>query len=357
MEMLFDLYSDLYQRVLILVKPYTGAVAMPEYFDPYIKILLTPGPWQLIACFLTASFFMITRLNAVEKNGFEGTVVGTLIMPYFSGFPNLCFAYFMAKSGNLLSSGHLVLENCLVNNVTNLTLVLAIPAIIWGLNLFPGNREDARETKIHHLSLLLTLLALIFFTAALWLVGRDGVIQTNDGWMLVGLFLFWQIFHIFDVLKTNARKDRGIKKRIIIDLVLIGLCAWGIFSSINGLIEWITIHGKGLLARENLGILSGLLMVLPNGFIAVYYASVLRADIAYSSQVGDCHICIPLCIGIFALFSPINIPPFFETAVFCIMGAGAGLFFLTALFGKLPRWAGVILMGLYGFFIYKGFIL
>ncbi len=357
MEMIFNLYSEFYQWVLILVEPHTGAGAIQKFFTPYIKILLTPGPWQMTACFLTASFLMITRLNAVEKNGFEGTIMGTLVMPYFSGFPNLCFAYLMAKSGNLSSNGHLVLENCLVNNVTNLTLVLAIPAIVWGLNLFPKTHGKALETKIHHLSLLLSLLALVFFTTALWLVGRDGVIQTNDGWMLVGVFLFWQVFHIFEVLKTNARKDRKIKKRIFIDLVLIGICAWVIFSSINGLIEWITLHGKGMFAKENLGILSGLLMVLPNGFLAIYYAAVLRGDIAYSSQIGDCHICIPLCIGIFALFAPIHVPASFETAVYCIMWAGAGLFLLTALFGKLPRWAGGILMGVYGFFIYKGFIL
>lgn len=345
------------QGLFSLVEAHSGGLTMPDYFSPYIRMLMTPGPWQLTACFLAASLLMITRLNAVEKNGFEGTIVGTLVMPYFSGFPNLCFAYLMATSVTQASHGHLVLENCLVNNVTNLTLVLAIPAIIWGMNLFSKDQVKTHETKINYLSLLLSLLALIFFTAALWLVGRDGVIRANDGWMLVGLFLFWQVFHIFEVMKTNVRKDRKIKHRILMDLVIIGICAWAVFSSINGLVEWINHQEKGLFAKENLGILSGLLMVLPNGFLAIYYTMVNRADIAYSSQIGDCHICIPLCIGIFALFSPIHIPPSFETAVYCIMGAGAGLFLLTALFGKLPRWAGAVLMGLYGFFIYKGFIL
>ncbi len=348
--------SEFYQRVLSLTEHYSGILAIPDALVPYIKVILTPGPWQLILCFLAASFLMITRLNAVEKNGFEGTIVGTLVMPYFSGFPNLCFAYLMARSGSRITSGHLVLENCLVNNLTNLTLVLAIPAIFWGMNLLPKNQGEARETKINYLSLLLSLLALIFFTAALWLVGRDGVITANDGWVLVGLFLFWQIFQIFDVLKTNARNNRKIKKRILIDLILIGICAWAVFSSIDGLVKWITLHGKGLLAKENLGILSGFLMVLPNAFLALYYARIHRADIAYSSQIGDCHICIPLCLGLFALFTPLEIPPSFETAVFCIMGAGAGLFLLTAFLGTLPRWAGCTLVGLYGFFIYKGFI-
>ena len=361
---MFDLIFIFYQRGLTLVDPYIKGMVIPQFFTPYIKVLLTPGPWQLTACFLSACFLMITRLNAVEKNGFEGTIVGTLVMPYFSGFPNLCFAYLMAKSGN---NGHLVLENCLVNNVTNLTLILALPALFWGMNLFPETREKPQktkanetkphETKINYLSLLLSLLALIFFTAALWQVGRDGVIKGSDGWILVGLFLFWQIFHIFEVLKSNAREDRKIKTRILVDLIIIGICAWAIFSSINGLVEWITLHGRGVFAKKNLGVLSGLFMVLPNGFLALYYAAVHRADIAYSSQIGDCHICIPLCIGIFALFSPIRIPSSFETGVYCIMGAGAGLFLVTALFGKLHRWAGVILMGLYGFFLFKGYVL
>ncbi len=360
MEIFSGLYSSLHQMVLGLfsfLETQAGGLTMPDSFSPYIRILMTPGPWQLTAYFLAASLLMIARLNAVEKNGFEGTIVGTLVMPYFSGFPNLCFAYLMATTGNDAANGHTVLENCLVNNATNLTLVLALPAFFWGMNLFPKDRVKAHDTQINYLSLLLSLLALIFFTAALWLVGRDGVIGSNDGWMLVGLFLFWQIFHIFEVMKINARKNRTINRRILMDLVIIGICAWAIFASINGLVEWITLQGKGIFAKENLGILSGLLMVLPNGFLAIYYTMVNRADIAYSSQIGDCHICIPLCIGVFALFSPIHIPPSFETAVYCIMGAGSGLFLLTALFGKLPRWAGAILMGLYCFFIYKGFML
>jgi cation:H+ antiporter len=357
MEIISNLYAEVIQRILVLAAPLTGAAAVPAVFAPSVEILLSPGPWQLAVCFLAASFLMITRLNAVEKNGFEGTVVGTLVMPYFSGFPNLCFAYLMAGPSNGSSNGHLVLENCLVNNVTNITLVLALPAFFWGMNLFPKNKGHAHDTRINYLSLLLSLLALIFFTAALWLVGRDGVIKANDGWILVGIFLFWQAFHIFEVLKTNVRKNRKINPRILVDLAIIGICAWVVFSSINGLVEWIHLQGTGLFAKENLGILSGLLMVLPNGFLAIYYTLVNRADIAYSSQIGDCHICIPLCIGIFALFSPITLPPSFETAVFCIMGAGAGLFLFTAIFGRLPRWAGAILMGLYGFFIYKGLIL
>ena len=49
-------------------------------------------PWFSLGLFFAASFLMIWRLGALEKNGLEGTVLGTLIMPYCSGLSNLIFA-------------------------------------------------------------------------------------------------------------------------------------------------------------------------------------------------------------------------------------------------------------------------
>ena len=91
-------------------------------------------PWFSLSLFMGASLLMIWRLGVLERKGFEGTVLGTLIMPYASGFSNLMFAFVMGRSrGN----GTLVLDNCLVNNVTNLTLLIGLPALVWGLNIFP----------------------------------------------------------------------------------------------------------------------------------------------------------------------------------------------------------------------------
>lgn len=324
-----------------------------ELLRNYIDILLTPGLWQLLLCFIACSFLMIMKLNAVEKNGFEGTLIGTLVMPYFSGFPNLCFAYIVIRNR---SDGGIVLENCLVNNVTTLTIVLAIPSILWGLNLFCDSTESSGDSKINHLSLLLSLLALIFFSLAVLIVSKDGTISGADGMLLVGIFFFWQLYHVFDVLKNNTRKSKKIKNRIFLDFLIVGMCAWGIFASIESLILWISSQGSGFFSKTNLGLLSGILMVLPNAFLALYYSLVKRSEIAYSSQIGDCHICIPLCIGLFAIFSPIQVPPSFELAIFIIIGASAGHFLFTVFLGRLPRFAGLLLSGLYTFFMYKEII-
>lgn len=318
-------------------------------FDPYFSLIL----------FMAASFLMIWRLGVMERKGLEGTVLGTLIMPYASGFSNLIFAYIMGRSGG---NGKLVVENCLVNNVTNLTLLIGLPALIWGLNIFPEKRRGGGDVlpqkthRLNHLSLMLTMLAVLFFTGALWALSRDQVLDLSDGLVLVGLFVFWQIFHVFDVLKHNIQRGRSLRWSMLMDFILVMLGAVSVFGSIERLVEWIPKTGSGWLVFDNLGWLSGLLMVLPNGLLAVYYARAKRADIVYSSQIGDGHICIPMCIGLFALFSPANIPGYFQLGIFTILGACAVHFIFVSIWGRLPRWAGLLCTLSYGYFFYTGLI-
>ncbi|UCF89792.1 MAG: hypothetical protein JSW39_15950, partial [Desulfobacterales bacterium] len=316
-------------------------------------------PWSSLVLFLAASFFMLWRLGAMERKGIEGTVLGTLIMPYSSGFSNLIFALVLGRAGG---SGSLVLENCLVNNVTNLTLLVGLPAIFWSMHVLPPQnqpkkgRGDAKIYRLNYLSLLLTLIALMFFTGVLWALARDGKLDFGDGLVLVGLFLFWQILHVFEVLKNNVRQRRTLSWLILIDWLLIVAGGYGVYVSIERLVAWIPKAGSGLFVFANLGWLSGFLMVLPNALLAIYYAGAGRPDIVYSSQAGDGHICIPMCIGLFALFSNITIPSFFILGVLMILAAGLVHFLFIALWGRLPRFMGWVLTGVYGLFVYEGLI-
>ncbi len=314
-------------------------------------------PWYSLTLFFTASVLIIWRLGAMEKKGIEGTVLGTLIMPYCSGFSNLIFAYVLGRSGG---SGSVVLENCLVNNVTNLTLLIGLPAVFFPMNIVPEKKRQKscrlsdKRHRLNYLSLLLTLIALMFFAGVVWALGKDGNLDFGDGLVLVGLFLFWQIFHVFDVLKNNVHQKRSLSCFMIVDLLLIAAGGYGTYVSIERLVAWIPKAGSGFLVFENLGWLSGMLMVLPNALLAFYYARAGRPDIVYSSQAGDGHICIPMCIGLFALFSTIQIPSFFHLGFLLILGSGLVHFLFVATMKRLPRFMGVALTGIYGFFMYKG---
>src|ERR1700730_6373793 len=87
---------------------------------------------------------MIWRLEALNASGLEGTVLGTLVMPYCSGIGNLIFAFVMGAKGG---PGAEVLTNCLVNNVTNLTLLIGLPTIIWGMNGLPASKPKASKKQ------------------------------------------------------------------------------------------------------------------------------------------------------------------------------------------------------------------
>lgn len=304
---------------------------------------------------------MIWRLESLSAGGMEGTVLGTLVMPYCSGLGNLIFAYVLGKSGG---NSREVMTNCLVNNVTNMTLLIGLPAMFWGLSLAgvksakPKKGKNGGEDKqrVNRLALLLTMTAVLFFTGATWALGRDGKIDFTDGLVLVGLFLFWQTFHVFEVLKRNARQKRSFAFVLLMDVPLLIAGAYAVYISTSWLVNWVQSLDSGFISAKHLGWLSGWLMVVPNALLALYYAKKRRAEIVYTSQIGDGHICIPLCIGIFALFRPIPLPEFFQLGVWLLVGAVAVHFFFIAAFAKLPRIVGALLVGGYGVFLWKGLI-
>lgn len=316
-------------------------------------------PLLQLAIFIAANAVMVWRLHVMESKGFEGTVLGTLIMPYCSGFANLVFAYVMSKSA---SNGGLVIENCIVNNATNLTFILGLSAIFGSAAVLPETKSKQKLKKhaeylfINRLNILFTLIALFLFTGTLWALAKDGELNFYDGLILVGLFLFWQILHVFEVLKDNVRNDKQIHWSIVIDLVLIAASAYCIYFAVDHLVEWVSKTKNPIFSFAKIGWFSGILMVLPNAFLALYYAYIGRQDIVISSQIGDGHICIPMCIGLFSVFNTIRIPDSFQTGAYIILGAGLVLFLSIAALGRIPRFVGVGLIGAYAFFLYNGLI-
>jgi cation:H+ antiporter len=326
--------------------------------DPAIYALL----------FLGASLFILWRLESIMDRGFEGTALGTLVMPLCSGLGNLLFVLIVARTDTPPQE---VMTNALVNNVTNLTLLLGLPAILWGLAIVPSASEPAKNPRrggrakksardadlpqrLNRLSLLLTLTAVLFFSGATWVLAEDGVLNWSDGLILVGLFVFWQSFQTYDVLKHNTRERVSLGAGFWLDVILVLLGAFVLYTSIDELVTWLSRRQTGFFRAENLGWLTGWLMVLPNALLAFFYAARKRPEVVYASQVGDGHICIPLGIGLFALLKPLPVPAHATTGLIVLMAA-AGLHLLCLLFtGRLPRWMGWLLVASYASFVLAG---
>lgn len=328
-----------------------------------IETLGFSNVWTYLVLFLAASLLMVWRLEALLDHGLEGTALGTLVMPYCSGLGNLIFVGLVATRSD---QGAEVLTNCLVNNVTNLTLLLGLPAIFWGLSLGPkkaggatGRGKAAAKAgataQLTRLSLLLTLAAVMFFSGVTWALAADGRLDGHDGFVLIGLFLFWQCFHVFDVLKHNVRQRRRFGPLFYLDMLIVMLGAGGLYVSIDWLVAWLSAQQGSFVNAGNLGWLSGWLMVVPNALLAFFYAARRRADIAYASQVGDGHICIPLCLGLAAVLHPIAVPAFFAPGLILLIGAAAVHIGCVLVCGGLPRPLGWALLAGYAWFVASGF--
>ena len=137
--------------------------------NPLAEVIDTLGftsVWTYLGLFLAASLLMLWRLEALLDQGLEGTALGTLVMPYCSGLGNLIFVVLVSARRQPAQE---VLTNCLVNNVTNLTLLIGLPAVLWGLTVVPEKKAGKKKNgnpapQLNRLSLLLTMAAVIFFT-------------------------------------------------------------------------------------------------------------------------------------------------------------------------------------------------
>jgi cation:H+ antiporter len=331
--------------------------------DPFIHWIETKGvwaPWLFVALFIAASFIMIWRLEAMSAQGFEGTVLGTLVMPYCSGMGNLIYAFILGRQGG---SGADVMTNSLVNNVTDMTLVLGLPTIIWGIRLMPpksdgGGKKAKRAGEAHQLnrlSLLMTLVAVLFFTGAVWALGRKGSLNENDSLVLIGLFLFWQCFHVIEVLKSNVRQGKTMGWLWPFDLVALAVCAYAIYVSIDWLVAWVPNCNVKFITTHQ-GWLSGWLMVLPNAVLAFYYGARGQPETVYASQVGDCHVSIPLSLGVYTLFHTLTMPSYYEMGLWILLISTLLHFFFVMFFGRLPKLFGVALLVAYAFFLANGLL-
>lgn len=313
------------------------------------------NPGGCIILFLGASLLVVWRLEVLSGQGVEGTVLGTIFMPYCSGMGNIVFAIVMAMNKG---DGDDVLVNCLFNNVTNLTLLIGMPVLIWSMASIPRKKSQAalREFRMGRLSLALNLVAALFFSFVVWLLAADGELTRADGAVLIALFVFWQCFHIYDVKKTNLLRKKSYPRTLILEVVLLLLGAFVVFVSADWLVQWFQSIESEHLPPRMLGWLSGVLMVLPNALLAFYYGARNRMDVVYTSQSGDAHICIPLCIGLFAAIKAIPTGVFLQKALLMLMGlCAAHLLFVTVL-GRLPRLFAALFLMTFGCFLWIGLV-
>jgi len=324
-----------------------------ETVHEFISSMGMLAPWLCVLLFLLASLLVVWRLEVLSGQGVEGTVLGTLFMPFCSGMGNIVFALVLAMNQD---SGEDVIVNCLFNNITNLTVLIGLPVLIWSMASVPRRKSQAalREYKLERLSLALNLLAALFFSLFVWLLADDGELSRMDGFLLLALFVFWQCFHVYDVKKTNLLKKKSYPQTLALEALLLLTGAFWVYASTDWLVQWFHSLENDAVPPRLLGWASGVLMVLPNALLAFYYGAKTRMDVVYTSQSGDAHICIPLCIGLFASFRPIASSGFLQQSLLILMGLCVLHLLCVVSIGRLPRIFGALLLAAFGYFLWAG---
>lgn len=319
------------------------------------------GPWLMVALFLAGSFVSIWRLENIYSGGLEGTVIGTLVTPYLTGMGNLIFTWVLASKNGLASE---LLTNCLVNNVTNMTLILGLTAVFCKMDFktalasqspsVSGDKSTSEAAAKNRASLIITLVAVAVFTGVAWLLGRNREIGRSGGIILTGLFLLWQGCNVFEVLRDNAKQHKSLSRMLPLDLLVVAICGFAVYFSTDWLVDWLSNIKTGFVSAKNLGWLSGWLMVLPNALLAAYYGWTKRPEVVYTSQVGDNHICIPLCMGLFALYKPLTVPWYFSGGTLILLAATSVHLICVAGLRRLPPAVGWMLVAAYVYFVHLG---
>lgn len=325
---------------------------MELIFD-YISSLGAIAPYACIALFMFASLLVVWRLEVLSGQGVEGTVLGTIFMPFCSGMGNMVFALVLARGKG---SGDDVMINCLFNNITNLTLLIGFPVLIWSMAGIPRatNHKAVQEFRAGRLALALNLVAAFFFSGIVWLLANDGTLSSMDGIVLIALFFFWQCFHIYDVKKTNLLKKKSYPKTLPVEVGLLLLGAFAVFISTDWLVQWFQSFESDQISPRFLGWASGVLMVLPNALLAFYYGAKDRMDVVYTSQSGDAHICVPLCIGMFAAVQEIKMNEFIQQSLLILMLLCVAHLLFISFLGRLPRVFAALFIVAFCYFIWSG---
>ena len=77
-------------------------------------------------------------------------------------------------------------------------------------------------------------------------------------------------------------------------------------------------------------------------------------DVIYTSQSGDAHICIPLCIGLFAATRSIPTGAFLQQSLLILMGLCAAHLLCVILTGRLPRLFAGLFIAVFIWFLWTG---
>lgn len=275
--------------------------------------------------------------------GLSTLVIGVTVVAFGTSTPELL----VSVQAALKDHPEISLGNVIGSNISNIAIVLAITAIILPI---PVNRNSLfRDWPV------MMAVSLIFF-----LVIQDNFLSRLEG---VGFNLMLVAFVYFTLKFSKKNTDKAIKG---IEKMNIWLAIGFILISSLGL-----VFGAGLLVENAVEIASSLHVSeraisitviavgtsLPELTTSVMAAIQKETDISVGNIIGSNIFNILSVLGITAIIKPIPVNPVINIDVIWMLLISVLLFVLLMPLkrSRLSRFGGIILLGVYVYYIYTLF--
>jgi len=303
----------------------------------------------LLSIFLlyrSAKILVESTITIAQYLKWREFVVAFFVMAIGSSLPNL----FVGISAALHNIPQLSLGDVIGNNVIDLTLVVALAALV--------GKELTVESRLVQTSALFTVLIAVMPILLIW----DGVLGRGDGLALLIIFFVysWWLFSrrkLFSQVVESPQRRPPLQKlgnfllgmgKIVLGIFFIILAAEGIVRSISFFTQRFEIP---VIVVGIFGVALG--NALPDLYFAFVSARKGNTWALIGSLMGAVFVLTTLVLGIVAFINPIeieSISPFVMARIFLVISA---LFFFIFLKTghKITKKEGFFLLILYIFFL------
>ncbi|RPA67311.1 calcium/sodium antiporter [Cyclobacteriaceae bacterium YHN15] len=277
-----------------------------------------------------------------SRFGLSPGLIGLTVVAFGTSAPELLVSVNAALKGN----SEIALGNVIGSNIANISLVLGISAILYPIVIYKS---------VLKLDYLATLLSSILF----YILASNGIISRLEGIFLfiIMLLLNWYFFRKISPTEENnpSGEENQKNKAIIIYIIFLLLGVLGLYYGsdmfVDSAVEISQVFG---VSERVIGItVIAIGTSLPEMVTSIIAALKKKTDIAIGNILGSNIMNILAIIGITSMISPIPVADIFLKQDFIWM-LGITLLLFPILKSKLQisRWEGLILLSIYGVYIY-----
>jgi cation:H+ antiporter len=293
---------------------------------------------------LAGGKYLVDGASAVAiRFGLSPGLIGLTVVAFGTSAPELLVSVNAALKGN----SDIAIGNVIGSNISNITLVLGISAMLYPISIFRS------VLKLDYFATLVS--TLLFFFLAL-----NGVINRFEGILLFMLMVALN-FYFFKKLSgkelEDSEEEKLLRKRPlwkVISLLAIGVLGlyYGSDLFVDNAVKISQIFG---VSERIIGVtVIAIGTSLPELVTSVIAAIKKETDIAIGNILGSNIMNILSIIGITAMIRPIAVSDVFLNQDFLWMiGFTIILFPILRIKLNISRWEGFLLFLFYGVYIYN----